>query len=65
MELENFESQIKPIGTGKLMIDFSLSDLEMKSNQMELGSIKYKTKKKLSQETIDPKSKNKKTKNLF
>lgn len=65
MELENFESQIRETGTGKLAIDFSLSDLEVKSNQFDLGIIKYKTKKKLTKEIIDTKKKSKNSKNLF
>ena len=65
MELENFESQIRETGTGKLTIDFSLSDLEVKSNQFDLGIIKYKTKKKHTKEIIDTKKKSKNSKNLF
>lgn len=65
-ELEKFEERITEKGTGKLIIDFKEIDLEFQGKQFDIGVIKYKKpKKKLSQETINLKDKNKSSQNLF
>jgi hypothetical protein len=65
-ELDKFEDRITENGTGKLIIDFKEVDLEFQGKQFDIGVIKYKKpKKKLSQETINLKDKNKSSQNLF
>jgi hypothetical protein len=65
-ELDKFENRITEPGTGKLIIDFSSIDMKVESNQISIGSIKYKKpKKKLEKKVVDLKSRKASSQNLF
>jgi hypothetical protein len=65
-ELDKFEKRIQDPSIGKVPIDFKQVDIEFNGKQIDLGSIKYKKKKrKLQKEVIDLKPKKSASQNLF
>lgn len=64
-EQEKFDERLEGPHDLKLIVDFESSDIEIKTNQMEIPDIKYKKRKTLKKEEVDLKKRNKNQNSLF